>query len=144
VRTLTGDRGTRMAAASEALAVVAILTAAFATSPLRGALAGTAAVCALIGRLALATQVEQAARVERGAPPRAMLGPAALWIITAGLALMAVAVFLAAARGRANLGAYPAAGVLALGALALARVARRSRAGGQQRDGSPQPTGEPR
>ncbi len=97
--TVTGRGPLRLAAASEALAVLAIISAAAAPQSVRPGMAGLAAICALVGRLVIYTQVEHASRAVRGEAARPAISSGLLWVISGLLVLTAAALLLAAESG---------------------------------------------
>jgi Flp pilus assembly protein TadD len=130
VELLRGKGPLRTAAACEGLAVACMIGAALGGSSSHGAVAAAAALCALVGRLILYTQVEHASRTLRGQPARPAIGSAAMFIIAVALALTAVFLALAAVQGKANSVAFFVAVLVAGAALAVARAGVRRRGAG--------------
>jgi tetratricopeptide (TPR) repeat protein len=123
-RVITRERPIRLAVGFEAIAMACILGGAGASEALRPGFAGAAGLFALIGRVALYTQVEHASRAVRGAPPRPAIRRWLVWVLLALVGLMVVALVAAAVRD----GGGPAAVLVAV-ALAggIATVIRRVR-----------------
>jgi hypothetical protein len=124
-RIITREAPIRLAACCEALAVLCILIGVGAPESMRPGLAGTAGVLALIGRVALCTQVEHASRAVRGAPPRPAIRPGLLWVLAVLVGLIVLALLVAAVRDGGGPGALLVAVVSAAGIAILVRRARR-------------------
>lgn len=130
-RVVTREGPIRLAACSEALAVLCILAGVGAPESIRPGLAGTAAVLALIGRVALYTQFEHASRAARGASPRPAIRPGLVWVLAVLVGLIVVALLVAAVRDGGGAGAVVVA-VASAGCVAiLVRRARRHPARGR-------------
>jgi tetratricopeptide (TPR) repeat protein len=129
-RVITREGPIRLAACCEALAVLCILAGVGAPESIRPGLAGTAGVLALIGRVALYTQVEHASRAARGASPRPAIRPGLLWVLAVLVGLIVVALLVAAVRDGGGLGALLGAVASAACVAALVRRARRHPARG--------------
>jgi tetratricopeptide (TPR) repeat protein len=122
---ITREGPIRLAACCEALAVLCIVAGAGAPQSMRPGLAGTAGVLALIGRVALYTQVEHASRAVRGAPPRPAIRPGLLWVLAVLVGLIVVALLVAAVRDGGGPGALVVAAASAACVAILVRRARR-------------------
>lgn len=128
-KAITNKSPLRLACVSEATAVLAIISGALVPESLRPGIAGLAAVCALIGRVVIYTQVEHASRAVRRQPARPAISSGMLWVIALLLLLTAAALLLAAARDNAGGGAIVGAAIFAGGAAALIGLARNRRRG---------------